>query len=205
MTASANTFTATATIEGLTIGETYTVTETNADLTGYTRTTTVSGSTGVTNNEDGSADVKIDSDSNVTFTNTYTRDKGILTIQKRVEGLLSGDSASDVTFMVTITGPADALASRSRMLTVTTVRSWLRVTVHLSTTLRLSLARMLRLPNCPPTITPITEVQPSAATPNSNYEILNGKYYFVEAVNDGKESDLGKVGETATITNNYAP
>ena len=206
VTASANTFTATATIEGLTIGETYTVTETNADLTGYTRTTTVSGSTGVTNNEDGSADVKIDSDSNVTFTNTYTRDKGILTIQKRVEGLLSGDSASDVTFMVTITGPADAAGVTFKDANGddrTFVASGNGASVD---NVAVKPGTNVTIAELPTDHYTITEVQPSAATPNSNYEILNGKYYFVEAVNDGKdEVDLGKVGETATITNNYAP
>ena len=205
VTASGNTFTATATIKGLTIGETYTVTETNADLTGYTRTTTVSG-TDVTNSNDGSADVKIASNSNVTFTNTYTRDKGILTIQKRVKGLLSGDSASDVTFMVTITGPADAAGVTFKDANGddrTFVASGNGASVD---NVAVEPGTNVTIAELPTDHYTITEVQPSAATPNSNYEILNGKYYFVKAVDDGKdEVDLGKDGETATITNNYAP
>ena len=205
VTASANTFTATATIEGLTIGETYTVTETNADLAGYTRTTTVSG-TGVANNNDGSADVTIASDSNVTFTNTYTRDKGILTIQKRVEGLLSGDSASDVTFMVTITGPADAAGVTFKDANGddrTFVASGNGASVD---NVAVEPGTNVTIAELPTDHYTITEVQPSAATPNSNYEILNGKYYFVEVVDDGKdEVELGTTGATATITNKYAP
>ena len=201
VTASGNTFTATATIKGLTIGQAYTITETGAELDGYTLSTVAE-----VDEEGDTATAEIEAlaqGTSVSFTNTYTRDTGTLTIQKQVTGLLDSDSAADETFTVTITGPADAAdvtfkdannSDKKFVLAADGSKAEVaNVAVQVGTNLVINNL-------------PTDEYTVQETLPTGNTDILNGKYYFVNAQNGGKANViLDKNGKTATITNNYAP
>ena len=190
------TFTATATISGLTIGQAYTITETGAELDGYTLSTTAQVN-GVGNSETAAIEALAQGTS-VSFTNTYTRDTGTLTIQKQVTGLLGSDSAENETFTVTITGPADAAgvtaqADTKFVLAPDGSTATATVTVKPGTNLVIN-----NLPTDKYTV--------QETLPTDNPDILGGKYYFVNAEDGGKAGvSLDKSGATATIINNYAP
>lgn len=88
-----NEFIGTVKFENLTVGTTYTVTESNAQVNGYTLSTS-------TKNLDDSNVKIVATGNNVYFTNAYTPnagDTGTLTINKTIVGL---DKAHDITFIV---------------------------------------------------------------------------------------------------------
>ena len=103
VTVKGDSITATATITELDIGKDYTITETNADLENYTRTTTA------TVNGTGSAEAAtitgLKAGDTVAFTNNYTPTTGSLTIKKKVDGLTGSANANNTEFKFTITGP----------------------------------------------------------------------------------------------------
>ena len=213
------TFTATATISGLTIGQDYTITETGAMVDSYTLKTTA---TGVDDEQEvtegtpphASIDALI-AGATVNFTNTYTRQTGTLVLNKDIAGLptLTEDDQEKVNALIynfIITGPADAVGvvavdndgDDNDIVFVANGNGGATATVPVA------VGTNVRIENLPTGPYTVTEVLPSAEAPNSNYEILDGKYYFDETVADNGNSwsgNLTKTGATATITNTYAP
>lgn len=101
VTASGNTFTATATIKDLTIGQPYTITEAGAELEGYTLNTVAK-----VNEEGNNAAATIEAlaqGTSVSFTNTYEPATSSLTITK----LVTGDDNRAGNFDITVTGPTE--------------------------------------------------------------------------------------------------
>ena len=213
------TFTATATISGLTIGQAYTITETGAMVDSYTLKTTATGVEGEQEVTEGtpphaSIDALI-AGATVNFTNTYTRQTGTLVLNKDIAGLptLTEDDQEKVNALIynfIITGPADAVdvvavdndGDDNDIVFVANGDGGATATVPVA------VGTNVRIENLPTGPYTVTEVLPSAEAPNSNYEILDGKYYFDETVADNGNSwsgNLTKKGATATITNTYAP
>ena len=219
VTANGDTFTAIATIKGLTIGQAYTITENGAMVDSYTLKTTATGVEGeqeVTEGTPPHASIDaLTAGATVDFTNTYTRQTGTLVLNKDIAGLptLPEDDQEKVNALIynfIITGPADAVGvvavdndgDDNDIVFVANGDGGATATVPVA------VGTNVRIENLPTGPYTVTEVRPSAETPNSNYEILDGKYYFDETVADNGNSwsgNLTKTGATATITNTYAP
>ena len=117
---------------------------------------------------------------------------GKLTLAKQVNGLENGDSANDVEFTFTVTGPKTAVGYQGFVAGANnTATKQVTVTPGNSVTLN----------NLPYGTYTVTESDPAS-------EIVSGKYYFVSKT-DSATVDLGtdtnSTNDTATITNTYAP
>lgn len=117
---------------------------------------------------------------------------GKLTLAKQVNGLENGDSANDVEFTFTVTGPKTAVGYQGFVAGANNTATK-QVTV--------TPGNPVILNNLPYGTYTVTESDPAS-------EIVSGKYYFVSKT-DSATVDLGTdkdlADDTATITNTYAP
>lgn len=117
---------------------------------------------------------------------------GKLTLAKQVNGLENGDSANDVEFTFTVTGPKTAVGYQGFVAGANNTATK-QVTVT---------------PGSPVTLNNLPYGTYTVTEANQVGEIVNGKYYFVSKT-DSATVDLGTdkdlADDTATITNTYAP
>lgn len=189
-------------ISGVIPGE-YTLSESGQDIDNYD--VEVEGIGDVTVSETGTNEFDV--------INSYTRKTGTLTLNKDIIGLLNASdisSANALTYNFVVQGPADAanVVAFHNPDTDEDVRFTSDGTGHAIVTVPVNVGNNLVINNLPTGNYTVTEIQPNAEDPNSNYEILNGKYYFDDTVTDNGaawEGELTTEGAKATITNTYAP